>query len=138
MKKRRLMPRFVSTTLLAVLGFGTLLPASAQTTTAQTTTASATTGKKTRGSKRAGNKGLPKRMVAKLEEKTGKPLTDDQKARLGAAYKARTAAVKAAQEKFNQDAATITGLSLEDIQGLNKRGKTAKGAMAPTTAPAMR
>lgn len=137
MKKRRLIPRFVSTTLFAVLGFGTLLPASAQTTTTSTTTA-ATTGKKTKGGKRAGNKGLPKRMVAKLEEKTGKPLTDDQKARLGAAYKARTAAVRAAQEKFNQDAATITGLSLEDIQGLNKRGKTAKGAMAPSTAPAMR
>lgn len=124
MKNRRLIPLFVCASLFTTLGFGALSSASAQPAPNP-----ATAGKKARGGKRAGGKGLPKRMMLKIEEKMGKPLTDEQKTRLGAAAKIRAAAVKEAQEKFNQEASTITGLSVEDLKSLNKRDKMAGGKM---------
>ncbi|PQV65512.1 hypothetical protein B1R32_101254 [Abditibacterium utsteinense] len=135
MKNRRLIPLFASASLCAALSFSALSPVSAQ--PAPTTPKVAKAGKKARGGKRRA--GLPKRMMAKIEEKMGKPLTDDQKTRLGAAYKARMASVKAAQEKFNQEASTITGLSSEEMKSLNQRGKMAPGQAVPgAMAPAPR
>ena len=119
MKNRRLIPLFVSATLFSALGFSAVSPVSAQ-------PAAAKAGRKGKGVKRGG---LPKRMMEKLEEKMGKPLTDDQKERLATAHKARLAANKAAQDKFNIEGAAITGLSVEDMKALNKRGP-AKAANA--------
>ena len=121
MKNRRLIPLFVSASLFTALGFGALSPASAQ---------PAPTGAQTgKAGRRAGGKGMSKRMVAKIEEKMGKPLTVDQKTRLAAAAKIRATAVKDAQDKFNQEASTITGLSVEDLKSLGKRDKMAGGKM---------
>ncbi len=131
MKNRRLLPLFVCASVFSTLGFGALAPVSAQPApVAAPVPAPAKTGKKGKGAKRAGAKGLPKRMLMKVEEKMGKPLTEDQKTRLGAAYKSRMEANKVATDAFNKEAAAITGLSVEDVVALSKRGRKAGAAPA--------
>ncbi|HEX9997033.1 MAG TPA: hypothetical protein VGB45_07820 [Abditibacterium sp.] len=76
-----------------------------------------------------GMRGVSKRMVKAIEEKLGKPLTAEQKIQLGKAQKARLEATRAAQEKFLQDAAVTTGLSVESLRETLKPGK--RGGQEP-------
>ena len=79
------------------------------------------------GAKRGGRKaGLPKKQLAKIEAALGKPLTDDQKKQLGDAAKERRDAVKAATDKFNDEVAKVTGLTLDQVKELSKPANAKK------------
>ncbi len=117
MKIRRLLPLFVSASLFTALGMTSVSPVSAQPAPAP----AAAKAKKAKGAKRMG--ALPKKMREKIEAKLGKPLTEDQASRLAVAHRERLDANKASMEKFNQEAAAITGLKMEDLTTLNKRPK---------------
>ena len=86
---------------------------------------------------------LPSKLKTGIEEKLGKPLTDEQNTKIGVAMQARAAAVKAASEKFMAELSGITGIAVADLDamGKNKKGiagpKTGAGAApAAPTAPA--
>ena len=117
MKKHRLLPLLVGASLFSALGLGVVAPQSAS---AQPAAA----GKK--GRAKATRGGVPKKMMAKIEEQMGKPLTEDQKTRLNAAYKERAAAQKAAVAKFAEEVTAVTGLTAEQVAALNKRGPAGK------------
>ena len=86
--------------------------------------------------KRGGRKakgGLPPKTLAKIEAALGKPLTEEQKTQLGVASQDRRTALAAAQSKFDDDVARITGLPLATVQDMKKDAK--KEAKAKDAAP---
>jgi hypothetical protein len=75
---------------------------------------------------------VSKRVQKAIETKLGRPLTPDQKKRLNAANKIRLDARKAADDKFLNSAAAITGLTVSTLRDLSKAPKKpAPGAPAP-------
>lgn len=114
MKNRRLLPLLVGATLVSAFGLSSLPVASAQ------PGAPAKAGRKPRTKGMRG--GVPKKMMEKIETEMGKPLTAEQKDKLNAAYKARAEAQKAAVAKFNEEVATVTGLTADQVTALTKRG----------------
>lgn len=132
MKNHRIMPLLVSATLFSSLGLSSLAPSAL----AQSDAAVAgKTRKKTRTKGSKASKGnVSKKMLAKIEQQMGKPLTDDQKARLQVAYKTRIDAQKAAMATFSTEVGAITGLTEEQVKEVTKRGSKAGGTtgkMAP-------
>ncbi len=116
--KNRSLPLLVRSGLFSALGLSLIVPSAfAQ------PNAAPKMGKK--GGAKGGRGKVPKKMMEKMETLMGKPLTEDQKTRLNTAYKARLDAQKAAQEKFADEAVGITGLTAEQVKGLNKRGPAA-------------
>ncbi len=74
--------------------------------------------------KRAGRRakgGLPAKTKTAIETALGKPLTAEQKTQLDAAANDRRAELAAAQTKFNNEVARITGLPLDKVPGAKKR-----------------
>ncbi len=80
------------------------------------------------GGKKGGKKGLPPKMVEKIETAMGKPLTDDQKSQLADAAKEQKDAVKAAQAKFDDEVVRVTGLTLDQVKDMHKKAPKAAGA----------
>ena len=130
MKIRRLLPVLLSASLFSGLGVALAPHALAQ----PDAPVAAKAGKKGRAKGvKAVRGGLPKRMATKIEEQMGKPLTEDQRARLNTAYKARADARKTADAKYASEVEMVTGLTTEQVASLNKRGPAAgaKKAAAP-------
>lgn len=83
---------------------------------------------KVTGAKKPRLKNLTPRMVTATEAATGKPLTPELKAQLTEAYRARAAAIAAADEKYYADFAKLAGLSVEQAREIDKPAR----AKAPT------
>lgn len=137
MKKFRLVPLLACAGVSTALGFGSIFAPSAlaQTDTTAATTTDAPTKKgegkgkgKGKGTGKKGDMGVPARVLAAIEAKSGKPLTDEQKTQLNAAQKTRMDAVAAARDSYLSAAATITGLNVADLGDIEKGGK--KGGKA--------
>ncbi len=123
MKKFRFVPLLASAGVLSALSFSPLLTSDAL---AQGAAAPA----KAKRAKRA--PALNKRILTGIETKSGKTLTEAQKTQLNAAHRTRQAAIEAAREKFLTEAATITGLSVEEMREIERPGRR---ATANTAAP---
>lgn len=135
MEKFRLVPLLTCAGVSTALGFGSIFAPSAlaQTDTTAATTTDAPTKKgegkgKGKGTGKKGDMGVPARVLAAIEAKSGKPLTDEQKTQLNAAQKTRMDAVAAARDSYLSAAATITGLNVADLGDIEKGGK--KGGKA--------
>ncbi len=126
MKNPRILPLLLGASLFSAFGASIIAPHSA---VAQPAAPKRGGGKGARAMKG----GVPKRMMTKIEESMGKPLTDDQKMKLNDAYKERTEAQKTAQAKFMDTVTMVTGLTAAQVADLNKRGPKAgaPAAMAP-------
>ena len=85
------------------------------------------------GMKKPRAKNLMPRMVTATEAATGKPLTPAVKDQLTTALRAREAAVQAANEAYYAAFAQATGLTLEQVQEIDKL--TRKTAAKPVTEP---
>lgn len=126
MKNRRLTPLLASASLFSALGLSALTSPSASAQPAP----APKMGKKGNMGRAKGARGkVPKKMLEKIETQMGKPLTEDQKTRLNAAYKARMEAQKTAQEKFADEVVAVTGLTADQVAELSKRGGKMGGAM---------
>ena len=121
MKKSRFATLFVCAATLGAFSAGTSFAQPAPPTTK--------TGK---GKGAKGMRGASKKMIGAIEAKLGKPLSADQKTQLGKAVKTRLEATKAAQDKFLEDAAAATGLSVEALQEIVK--PAGRGGKAPKAA----
>jgi hypothetical protein len=116
MKNRRFTPMLIAAGLLSAMNFGSAF-------------AAPDAPPVHKPGKMGRRPAVPKRVIAAIEAKTGKPLTEDQKRQLGEATKARQAAIEAATEKYLADASAATGLSVEDLREITKPAK--RGADAP-------
>ncbi len=72
-----------------------------------------------RGRKAKG--GMTVKALAKIEETLGKPLTAEQKTQLNVAANTRKAAVKAANDAFDDEVVRITGLPIEKVRASKKK-----------------
>jgi hypothetical protein len=77
---------------------------------------------------------VPKKMLEALEEKNGKPLTDEQKDQVVAAIKTQSDAKKAADDNFNAEVGKIFGWTADDTKEALK--PKPKPATPPAAAPA--
>src|SRR4051794_38789606 len=112
MKKRRYTPLLIAAGLLTAMNLGTTFAAEPD------TPKNPAADKKPAVNRRKPT--VAKRILAAIEAKTGKALTDDQKRQLSDAVKARQDAIEAANEKYLADTAAITGLTVDDIREINK------------------
>lgn len=94
--------------------------------------------KPAKAEKPARKSNVPKKMLEALEEKNGKPLTDEQKDQVVAAIKTQSDAKKAADDNFNAEVGKIFGWTADDTkEALKPKPKPATPpAAAPATAPA--